>query len=390
MVALFVMPTGLIIEILGHFPFEPFYCTIWISLDVLCCTSSIHHMTMMALDRYLTIKFPLKYGRNKSKRITLIKIMSVWLISISICSPIIILGLIDKRNVYDPSRQVCILFNKSFRLYGSLFAFYIPFVIMLIAYSSTIKILRHILSKKIDQRKQESDETLTNRKKSFVTILDKLFTDTSLDTKRSSFKAKTSTIQLFDINETSKPGKFLLEVPSSNPTRFSFINYQNARNVANNERKALRVLIVIFSVFVALWSPFFILNIIAAICEDFTKMILKDYEPLVYSFLTWLGYLSSAANPLVYTMFNKSFRIAFIKILTCKKATEKRYYFHRRTSSQNHINITVNNFSVTNNNSNVISNTFYMKHDPRNRFQSCPSVLGRKFSNNNQNLLLLL
>lgn len=390
MVALFVMPTGLIVEILGHFPFPPVYCVIWIGMDVLCCTCSIHHMTMMALDRYLTIKFPLKYGRNKSKRMTLIKIILVWLISISICSPLIILGFINERNVYEPDQKICLLFNKAFRLYGSLFAFYVPFIIMLIAYSSTIKILRQILGKKIDQRRIEADETLIIQKKSFMTILEKLLSETHFEN-RNSFKnfnkAKNSPTKSLDLTETKKPGNFFLEPPSSNPTRFSFINYQNARKVANNEHKALRVLIIIFSVFVALWSPFFILNIFTVICEEFVKMVLKTYEPLVYSFLTWLGYLSSAANPLVYTMFNKSFRIAFIKILTCKKATEKRFYFQRRTSSQNNINITVNNFSVTNNNSNVILNNFYLKHDTRNRLHSCPNVLGRKFSNS-QHLII--
>lgn len=147
MVALFVMPTGLLVELLNYYPFDPLLCTFWIVFDVLCCTSSIHHMSTMALDRYLTIKFPFKYGRNKSKRITFLKIIFVWVISFFICSPILVLGIYDKSNVFDADKRACQLYNKPFRLYGSILAFYIPFLIMLIAYISTIKILKKFSTK---------------------------------------------------------------------------------------------------------------------------------------------------------------------------------------------------------------------------------------------------
>ncbi|CDQ99340.1 unnamed protein product [Oncorhynchus mykiss] len=41
------------------------------------------------------------------------------------------------------------------------------------------------------------------------------------------------------------------------------------------------------------------------------------YRPLLYSAVTWLGYLNSAVNPVIYTTFNIEFRKAFIKILNC-------------------------------------------------------------------------
>lgn len=34
------------------------------------------------------------------------------------------------------------------------------------------------------------------------------------------------------------------------------------------------------------------------------------------SFLTWLGYLNSFLNPIIYTIFNIEFRKAFAKILS--------------------------------------------------------------------------
>jgi hypothetical protein len=85
-------------------------------------------------------------------------------------------------------------------------------------------------------------------------------------------------------------------------------------NKANNERKALRVLIIIFSIFVIFWSPFFVINLLSIYCFESCKFI--SYE-LVLA-ITWLGYASSTLNPIIYTMFNKNFRKAFINLLKCQ------------------------------------------------------------------------
>jgi hypothetical protein len=84
--------------------------------------------------------------------------------------------------------------------------------------------------------------------------------------------------------------------------------------VAANERKALRVLMIIFCVFVTLWTPFFICTFISAICEECRERI----SPNIWFSITWLGYSSSMANPFIYTIFSDVFRRAFINILFCR------------------------------------------------------------------------
>ena len=69
-----------------------------------------------------------------------------------------------------------------------------------------------------------------------------------------------------------------------------------------------------FSVcFLVCWVPFFTCNIINAICIKYNL----DWLPGDTAFIvtTWLGYVNSCINPLIYTIFNPEFRKAFKRIL---------------------------------------------------------------------------
>lgn len=69
----------------------------------------------------------------------------------------------------------------------------------------------------------------------------------------------------------------------------------------------------ITGVFLFCWLPFFSCNIMDAMCSKFDK----DCSPGVTAFIftTWLGYINSFVNPVIYTIFNPEFRKAFKKIM---------------------------------------------------------------------------
>lgn len=66
-------------------------------------------------------------------------------------------------------------------------------------------------------------------------------------------------------------------------------------------------------VFLICWVPFFTANILDAICAKLDA----DCRPGVTVFIltTWLGYMNSFVNPVIYTIFNPEFRKAFKKIM---------------------------------------------------------------------------
>ena len=108
-------------------------------MDVLMCTASIWHMCTMSMDRYFTLKYPMQYGRNKTRTMVALKILFVWGVSIAISSPICIYGFIDHSTVLND--KFCVPTLSEFIIYGSIFAFYIPLIIMILTYLLTIKIL---------------------------------------------------------------------------------------------------------------------------------------------------------------------------------------------------------------------------------------------------------
>lgn len=72
----------------GYFPLESVHCLVWMCLDVLFCTASIMHLCTISIDRYLSLRYPMRFGRNKTRKRVTVKIIFVWLLSIAMSLPL--------------------------------------------------------------------------------------------------------------------------------------------------------------------------------------------------------------------------------------------------------------------------------------------------------------
>lgn len=61
-----------------------------------------------------------------------------------------------------------------------------------------------------------------------------------------------------------------------------------------SERRAMKVLGIVFFVFLVAWLPFSILNILSATCRS------CDVQPSLLNLTSWLGYISSNLNPVKF------------------------------------------------------------------------------------------
>ncbi|XP_050547536.1 uncharacterized protein LOC126909155 [Daktulosphaira vitifoliae] len=127
----------------GEFPFAPVYCLAWICLDVLFCTASIMHLCTISVDRYLSLRYPMKFGRNKTRRRVILKITFVWLLSIAMSLP---LSLMHSKNLSSVLvNGSCQIPDPLYKLIGSIISFYIPLGVMILTYTLTV---RHLAAKR--------------------------------------------------------------------------------------------------------------------------------------------------------------------------------------------------------------------------------------------------
>ncbi|XP_044751098.1 D(2) dopamine receptor A isoform X2 [Coccinella septempunctata] len=139
MVAILVMPLGILTLVRGYFPLPSIYCLAWICLDVLFCTASIMHLCTISVDRYLSLRYPMKFGRNKSRRRVTLKIVFVWLLSIAMSLPLSLMYSKDQGSLIMDG--TCQIPDPLYKLIGSIISFYIPLLVMLVTYWLTVRLL---------------------------------------------------------------------------------------------------------------------------------------------------------------------------------------------------------------------------------------------------------
>ncbi|KAI0222740.1 hypothetical protein LSAT2_026024 [Lamellibrachia satsuma] len=420
-----VLPGSPAFNRLSYWPFGLVICDLWQVLDVTLCTSSIMHMCAISIDRYVGIRDPLK-TRGKTIRVAVYKMAAVWCISLVTASPIILLSVLKPEAVLavdDQQRYQCAITSRYFLSYGSLTAFFIPFV------HHVVRLLPHYpptqtsgttrdpsLPKppsetaEVDRREtreQCSSENVFGRSTlsgSFVVqrarrdtpvatwltsgdsdatpsgectskrdnnlyadvavvsrgtspcrggsdneIMHPGVTETSPSSPEDnsaaakpilgSMTSPTTTIQRRS-NDLPRPalpaggvrGKVKLrDVVRKHSVAITAagILIQNQdicrrrESSVRTERKAVKVLGMMFAIFVFCWTPFFSLNFTMGVCDT------CHIDAVVFKVCLWLGYVSSTLNPIVYTVFNRTFKVSFTKLVTCRYG----YFIENRRST---------------------------------------------------------
>lgn len=376
-VAILVLPLNVAYSIIGQWVFGIYICKMWLTCDIMCCTSSILNLCAIALDRYWAITDPINYAQKRTLERVLLMIGGVWALSLIISSPPL-LGWNDWPDVFDPDTPCRLTSQPGFVIFSSSGSFYIPLLIMTVVYFeiylatkrrlrdrakatkiSTISSGQNRYTQKdtehhdqdsvsseanhnehpgvtrviSDNEKKKPVKKLTPKKrqkkrywskddksqnKLIVPILsnEDSVTDVGDNTENRNTSSESNSKETHEDDIESaecRMSKISEKIARTNQptTVYQFIE-EKQRISLTRERRAARTLGIIMGVFVVCWLPFFVLYLVIPFCTSCC------FSNKFINFITWLGYINSALNPLIYTIFNMDFRRAFKKLLFMK------------------------------------------------------------------------
>ncbi|ELR48657.1 D(3) dopamine receptor, partial [Bos mutus] len=320
LVATLVMPWVVYLEVTGGvWNFSRVCCDVFVTLDVMMCTASILNLCAISIDRYTAVVMPVHYqqgtGQSSCRRVALM-ITAVWLLSFAVSCPL----LFGFNTTGDPS--ICSISNPDFVLYSSVVSFYLPFGVTVLVYARIYVVLRQRRRKRILTRQNSQclsvrpsfpqqplspGQTHMELKRYYSICQDTALGTPGFQEGEGDLKREGRTRN--SLSPTMAP-KLSLEVRKLSNGRLSTslrLGPLQPRAVPLREKKATQMLVIVLGTFIVCWLPFFLTHVLNTHCRA------CHVSPQLYSATTWLGYVNSALNPVIYTTFNIEFRKAFLK-----------------------------------------------------------------------------
>ncbi|XP_030051484.1 5-hydroxytryptamine receptor 1B [Microcaecilia unicolor] len=287
LVAILVMPISTMYTVTGKWTLGQVVCDVWLSSDITCCSASILHLCVIALDRYWAITDAVEYAKKRTPKRAAVMIVLVWVFSISISMP----PFFWRQAKVEGELSVCEVNSDHilYTIYSTVGAFYFPTLLLIALYG---RIYVEARSRIFKQSPKKTGKRLTRAH---------LITDSPESVSVSSLNSKAPDLS----SETGSP-VYLNQVK----VKVSDALLEKKKIMAARERKATKTLGIILGAFIVCWLPFFIITLVLPICKEACW-----FHVSIFDFFTWLGYLNSLINPIIYTMSNEDFKQAFHKLM---------------------------------------------------------------------------
>ncbi|XP_065144885.2 5-hydroxytryptamine receptor 1B [Paramisgurnus dabryanus] len=283
LVSVLVMPICALYTVTHEWTLGQVICDIWLSSDITCCTASILHLCVIALDRYWAITDAVEYAKKRTQARAAGMVATAWIIAISISLPPFFW-----RQVKAGELTTCTVNTDHifYTIYSTFGAFYIPTLLLIALYG---RIYVEARKRILKQSPKKAGKRLTSA---------------HLITNSPASVASTSPLHCSDTGSLGSDNQIRVTVSDS--------LLEKKRISAARERKATKTLGIILGAYIICWLPFFIYTLLLSLCP------FCGFSQELFDFFTWLGYLNSLINPIIYTMSNDDFKKAFHKLMRFK------------------------------------------------------------------------
>ncbi|XP_053573048.1 alpha-2Db adrenergic receptor-like [Bombina bombina] len=309
LVGALIIPFSLAKEVMGYWHFGVVWCSMYLALDILFCTSSIVHLCAISMDRYWSITKAVKYNLKRTPKRIKSMIAVIWVVSAIISFPPLLKA---KHKDWE-----CHLNDDTwYVLFSCTVSFFVPCIVMMFLYCRIYQVAKHRASTVSSLRNGMSDcnngqyaqhqghqSTHSNHEADDMDL-----EDSTSSIHKSPCPTQHKTDETFSAN---KSRRLSWTITRGQPRRERSISISQSRLAQQREKRLTFVLAVVIGGFVICWFPFFFTYSLESVCRGRCGI-----SHALFNFFFWIGYLNSSLNPVIYTVFNRDFRKAFKKLLT--------------------------------------------------------------------------
>lgn len=360
-VALFVLPPS--ISKINHYyawPYGVAFCKAWVTIDVTFCSASIYNLIGISVDRFYAAYYPIKYASNRSGMMVNLLLLFAWTMPLVISLPmhinhppfsnwnsLLYENGTEKTDCMPPVDE----FSQGWILHAGILAFIIPTILLIVINSLIWNKMNSWQERRVGMAKQQ---TVMERQATILTDNpDDRFSTNSKAGRKSSKSSKSNTSALDIVNEessfveedgvtTSGTGLDTEDIAElGNKDHDTVIDRifstkkkkdltraeKKLRKEQAAQKKITTMMSVVIGTFILCWAPFAVMFLLFPFCwgenGDGVSVWLATH-PAVIELITWIGYVNSFLNPMIYTIMNAEIRNGVKAIFSDLKACLKK------------------------------------------------------------------
>ncbi len=301
--AIFCLPVAIVTFVQSTWVWGTKSCEVFGLITNLFTYTSVFTICVISMERYYSVRSPMQHAANMTLGRTACILLSVWVVSM-------VIALMPASGwnsyTYQPRKYVCTFSPQepSYVLFSIAVCFILPASVMAVMHCAIYRVAKKAASQihPVSPPHQPHASSLSNgvRGARPQTTLSSPAVFTGPDVIPPQHQLPTVS------HSVSFPSTSVHLQPPSHPCTPT---HASSRRPASRW-KAVKTLFIIMFLFLALWTPHCVVNIMAAANAISGSLRTPPYPEVLEVVTTWLGFASFAVNPFVYGYMNRSLKEA--------------------------------------------------------------------------------